>query len=177
MAEVETVAVAVVSRGLLSDRFEQQLCHTNHKTHTAVCRCGLSHSFGCLCLVGHRPTCAQAQRDMCSCTQTPNESEAGVSPQVRETCNGMTRVRAVAIPDSAGLFELASKLASSLEEDGVAEVAALREEWAQDTVHTYAFLLGLDENNCHGADLKIYVHLAALRILLSVVALHVVMVE
>eukprot|EP00439_Symbiodinium_sp_Y106_P013833 s6928_g1.t6 len=62
------------------------------------------------------------------------------------------------LEDGRGLFELASKLASSLEEDGVAEVAALREEWAQDTVHTYAFLLGLDENNCHGADLKIYVY-------------------
>ena len=79
--------------------------------------------------------------------------------------------------DSPGLFELASKLASSLEEDGVDDVAALREEWAQDTVHTYSFLLGLDENHCHGADLKIYVHLAALRTHLSVVAMHVVIVE
>ncbi|CAE7236656.1 RPS3A, partial [Symbiodinium microadriaticum] len=62
------------------------------------------------------------------------------------------------LDDGRGLFELASKLASSLEEDGVDDVAALREEWAQDTVHTYSFLLGLDENHCHGADLKIYVY-------------------
>ncbi|CAE7212047.1 RPS3A [Symbiodinium sp. CCMP2456] len=62
------------------------------------------------------------------------------------------------LDDGRGLFELASQLASSLEEDGVDDVAALREEWAQDTVHTYSFLLGLDENHCHGADLKIYVY-------------------
>ena len=61
----------------------------------------------------------------------------------------------------SGLFELASTLAGSLEDQGVAEVAALREQWANDTVFTYTFLLGLDKNYCHGADLKVYVVPAA----------------
>ena len=141
MAEVETVAVAVVSRGLLSDRFEQQLCHTTHKTHTAVMSLWLVAQLRLSLPCGAQTYVRSSSKRHVFLHTDSDESEAGVSPQVRETCNGMTAVRAVAIPDSAGLFELASKLASSLEEDGVAEVAALREEWAQDTVHTYAFCL------------------------------------
>ena len=55
------------------------------------------------------------------------------------------------------MFQLASNLASKLEDEGVPEVAALREEWANDTVHTYSFLFGMEESPCHGGDLKIYV--------------------
>ena len=58
------------------------------------------------------------------------------------------------------MYKLATDLASQLEDQGVAEVSALKEEWVNDTVHTYSLLLGLDETHCHGSDLKIYAHCA-----------------
>ena len=55
----------------------------------------------------------------------------------------------------AGLYELAIRLAKQhLSEE---EAEELREEWNQDTVYTYPLLFGMDQNDYHGSDLKIYV--------------------
>ena len=54
-----------------------------------------------------------------------------------------------------GLYELAIRLAQRHLSAGEAE--ELREEWDQDTVYTYPLLFGMDQHDCHGSDLKIYV--------------------
>ena len=55
----------------------------------------------------------------------------------------------------AGLYELAIRLAK--QHLSAEEAEELREEWNQDTVYTYPLLFGMDQNDCHGSDLKIYV--------------------
>ncbi|CAJ1399231.1 unnamed protein product [Effrenium voratum] len=62
------------------------------------------------------------------------------------------------LEDGQGLFELASRLASALENQGLKEVAELRQRWAEDTVYTYPFLFGAETNSCHGSHLKIFVY-------------------
>ncbi|CAJ1348032.1 unnamed protein product [Effrenium voratum] len=62
------------------------------------------------------------------------------------------------LEDGQGLFELASRLASALENQGLEEVAELRQRWAEDTVYTYPFLFGAETNSCHGSHLKIFVY-------------------
>ncbi|CAL1148718.1 unnamed protein product, partial [Cladocopium goreaui] len=60
------------------------------------------------------------------------------------------------LEDGQGLYELAIRLAKQhLSEE---EAEELREEWNQDTVYTYPLLFGMDQNDCHGSDLKIYVY-------------------
>eukprot|EP00438_Fugacium_kawagutii_P009265 Skav235215 [mRNA] locus=scaffold3995:44837:46101:+ [translate_table: standard] len=55
-----------------------------------------------------------------------------------------------------GLYELAMRLAN--EQLSSEEAAQLREEWDQDTVYTYPLLFGMEQKDCHGSDLKVYVY-------------------
>ena len=58
-------------------------------------------------------------------------------------------------PLVTGLYELAIRLAK--QHLSAEEADELWQEWDQDTVFTYPLLFGMDQNHCHGSDLKIYV--------------------